>query len=363
MIPMNLVRTSLLLACAGALAACGSVGTQAKSAPTLPPVLDTSEVTAEGRLEPVHYADLSPATSGLVSEVLVQEGDPVRAGDLIARLQGTRTQTLEVAQANAAQELGNAYEAVREAQNALDAYPLPRVFVGMTAEQAARTWLGKLDTARANFAPYADSSRKGYKWNHRFVSLPPKILFDTNEFTGQALEYKKQVDIGWVYYKRACTWLELDSQLETAKARLAVAQRASDSLQDAGFATDTAGARGALADAEVRAPFDGTITKLDLKPGEYVAAGKPVATLGDLSGWIVKTTNLTEIDVVSIHPDQRVSVVLDALPSRDFRGMVTQIDQSYSVRQGDIVYEVTILLADKSPEMRWGLTAQVTFVK
>ncbi len=359
----TLALAALMLMLVPTIAACGASGDAAQAVPTLPPVLDVANVTAEGRLEPVRYANLSPATGGMVSEVLLEEGSVVRAGDLIARFEDRQAQDLVGAQTKAAQDLSAAYQAVRDAQDELDAYPMPRVFVGLTAEEAARTWLDKLETARANFAPYADTSRQGYKWNHRFVSLPPKILFDYNQFEGMAKEYKKQLDIGWVYYRRACTWLELESKLETAKAQLAEAQRRSDSLQDASFGTDSAGARGALASAELRAPFDGTITSLDLKPGQYVEAGSPVATIGDLTGWVVKTTNLTEIDVVDIKAQHPVTVTLDAMPGKSFRGIATSISQNYSVRQGDIVYEATILLTDKDPNMRWGLTAQVTFLK
>jgi multidrug efflux pump subunit AcrA (membrane-fusion protein) len=252
---------------------------------------------------------------------------------------------------------------VRDAQKVLDAYPLPRVFVGMTAEQAARTWLNNLETARENFAPYSDSSRKSYKWNRRLVGLPSRVLMDTGAYEGMAKEYKKQVDIAWVYYRRACAWLNLESQLETAKAQLAQAQRDNDSLQDASFSPNSAGARGALADAELRAPFDGTITSLDLKAGQYVEAGSPVATISDLTGWVVKTTNLTEIDVVDVRDQHPVSVTLDAMPGESFRGMVTAVSENYSIRQGDIVYEATILMTDVGPNMRWGLTAQVTFLK
>lgn len=361
--PSNLWLTALVLVCLPVLASCGNAGTGAQPMATLPPVLDVADISAEGRLEPVRHQIISPATGGLVSEVLVHEGEAVRAGDVIARIQDTQAQNLEVAQSSAARELTAAYEAVREAQKEFDAYPVPQFFVGMTPEEAARTWLQKLETARANFAPYADSSRRGYKWNHRFVSLPPKILFDTNEFDGLAKEYKKQVDLGWVYYKRACAWLDLDSRLETAKARLAEAQRRNDSLQDVSYSTDSAGARGALADAELRAPFDGTITSLDLKAGQYVEAGSSVAAIGDLTGWVVKTTNLTEIDVVDVRDQHPVSVTLDALPDRSFRGMVTAVSQNYSMRQGDVVYEATVLLTDIDPNMRWGLTAQITFLK
>ncbi len=358
-----LVLTALVVLSVPVITACGSAGASAQPAPTLPPVLDTADVTAEGRLEPVRYATLSATSSGMISEVLVQEGAHVWAGDLIARLENAQAQTLEAAQTKAARELTAAFEAVREAQKELDAYPMPRAFVGMTAEQAARTWLQNLETARAAFAPYADSSRKGYKWNHRLVGLPPRILFDYNQYEGLAKEYKKQVDIGWVYYRRACMWLQLESDLETAKARLAEAQRQNDSVQDASLSTDSAAVRGTLADAEIRAPFDGTITSLDLKAGQYVEAGNPVATIGDLAGWVVKTTNLTEIDVVNVRAQHPVSVTLDALPGKSFRGVATSISQSYTERQGDIVYEATILLTDVDPNMRWGLTAQVTFLK
>ena len=60
------------------------------------------------------------------------------------------------------------------------------------------------------------------------------------------------------------------------------------------------GIRAALANAEVRSPFAGTITNLDLKVGEFAASGTPVVTIADLSKWVVKTTDLTEIDVVNV---------------------------------------------------------------
>jgi multidrug resistance efflux pump len=361
--PKSFVVTTLILVCLPLVASCGNTSGGAQPAATLPPVLDIADVTAEGRLEPVRHVTLSPAISGLVSQVMVKEGDRVRAGDLIARIQDSQAETLEAAQTNAARELTAAYEAVRDAQKQLDAYPLPRVFVGMTAEQAARTWLSNLETARVNFAPYADLSRKSYKWNRRLIGLPPRVLMDTGAYEGMAKEYKKQLDLGWVYYRRACAWLDLESKLETAQARLAQAQRDNNNLQDASFSPNSAGARGALADAELRAPFDGTITSMNLKAGQYVEAGKPVATIGDLTGWVVKTTNLTEIDVVDVKDQHTVSVTLDAMPGKSFRGMVTAISQNYSVRQGDIVYEAAILLADLDPNMRWGLTAQITFLK
>lgn len=341
-------------ACVGAVPA-------AEPAATLPAVEDTTAITAEGRLEPVRFAEIHPNSSGLVSEVLVKEGELVEGGQLIARVESEHSQTLEAAQASVAQELGKANQAVRDAQREVDAYPVPRIFVGMTAEQTARTWLLNLQKARADFAPYADTSRKVYRKNHRFQDLPRIILFDTNEFSLMAKEYKKHLDIAWVNYRKACVWLALNSRLDTAKAQLAGARRNDEGIQDASFGENTAGARGALATADIRAPFAGRITNLDLKVGAFADPSQAVVTLADLSSWVVKTTNLTEFDVVNLREGDEATVIMDAIPGLSLPGHVSSIGLNYSERQGDIVYPVTIVLREQAPDLRWGLTAHVTF--
>jgi hypothetical protein len=52
---------------------------------------------------------------------------------------------------------------------------------------------------------------------------------------------------------------------------------------------------------------------------------------------------------------------LDALPDVELKGQILSIGQNYSENQGDVVYEVTILLTDTHPAMRWGMTAAVKF--
>lgn len=333
-----------------------------QAVPTVVPiVVDMGGITAEGRVEPRRFTSIASDTDGLVSQVLAKEGDQVQAGQIIVRLDGGTTRSLEAAQAAASVELSAAYEAARVAQAKLDAYPMPRIFVGLTAEQAARNWLEALDAARVGFQPYEGSSRKTLKPNHIFPSLPRRIWFDTNEYKQMAREYKKKLDIAWVNYRKATAWLALEADLESAKARLAQAQKNSAGLQDSSLSTATAGARAALANAEVRAPFAGTITNLDLGVGEVVSAGDAVVTIGDFSSWVVKTTDLTEIDVVNIGDGQPVTVFLDSVPGAHFRGSVQSISQSYTERQGDVVYAATVLLQEQSPLMRWGMTAHVSF--
>jgi len=282
------------------------------------------------------------------------EGDKVAAGDVIARLESSEAKTLEAAQADASQELTLAYQQVRDAQFELDNFDVPFDFAGMTPSQAVEAMLVKLDKARANFVPYRNL-------DDRTLQLTNAQKRGDAVVTGTAKVYKKALDDAWARYRKAILWLELESALQDATARLNIAQNDYDALQDASFSEDTAGARAALANAEVRAPFAGVITNLNLKVGEFAASGQPVVTIADVSHWVVKTTDLTEIDVVNISAEQAVVVKLDAIPGIELHGNVLTVGQNFTENQGDVVYEATVILTDADPAMRWGMTAEVKF--
>ena len=97
------------------------------------------------------------------------------------------------------------------------------------------------------------------------------------------------------------------------------------------------------------------------KAGSSINAGEIAVTVADFSDWLVKTTDLTEIDVVSLAEKQPVTVTLDALPGVELKGTILSIGQTYAENQGDVVYEVVVLLTDPNPAMRWGMTAEVKF--
>jgi multidrug resistance efflux pump len=344
-----------LIASTFILTACGS-GAAPKATPqTVPTVKADNVIISEGRVEPIHYAQIALNASGLVSDVLSKEGDQVKAGQVIAKIQNSQAQTLETAQANALQQLNEAYQALRDSQFKLDNFDIPADFSGMTPTQAVQMTLDNLNAARDAFEPYKDLSERRLK------------LTGSEEENGVikdlAKQTKKRMDDAWEKYRKAVQYLDLSSSVDTAKTQLDQAQQDYNNLQDPSFAEDTAGTRAALANAEVRAPFAGTLTNLDLKVGEFAASGTPVLTVADLSGWVVKTTDLTEIDVVNLKEGQPVDITLDAIPDVTLKGNILSISENYTERQGDIVYKVTILLTDKNPAIRWGMTAQVKFQK
>ncbi len=359
---MKTIRILSFILLAVALCACSSMNTN-KPAPTAIPTVKADTATiSQGRLEPIRYADIALNASGLVSGVMAKEGDSVKAGQTVATLKSNDVQTLEEAQVNISQELTVAYQNLRDAQYKLDNFAVPSDFADLTPAEAVSQSLDKLDAAREAYEPYKYVYYDN-KYGNLNLSDPKAYKYASQHVNREVLDTKKVLDDAWARYRKAIQWMGLETDLETAQNNLDQAQTDYNSLQDTSFAEDTAGARAALANAELRAPFGGTITKLDLKLGEFAASGQPVMTIADLSNWVVKTTDLTEIDVVNVKEGQPVEVTLDALPDVTLKGNVLSISQFYSEKQGDIVYEVTILLTNKNPAMRWGMTTEVKFIR
>jgi multidrug efflux pump subunit AcrA (membrane-fusion protein) len=171
------------------------------------------------------------------------------------------------------------------------------------------------------------------------------------------------VDVAWMEADVALLQAQLQStrdRWETLQAGPDPDDRAAAEARLNAARASLAAAQAALTDSELRAPIAGTVADIQLKPGEQVAPGVPVVTLAEFGRWVVKTTNLTEIDVVNVAEGQAAEVQLDALPDVPLRGTVESIGTVFVESRGDVTYTVTILLADADPRLRWGMTAQVT---
>jgi multidrug resistance efflux pump len=369
------------------LTACGGGAQAAAQSTPIPTVVADNVIVAEGRLEPVHYVDIAFNANGTVSEVLVSEGEQVKAGQVIARLENSEAKQAEVAKAEedfltaqqafdsaevtALSKVAESHEAVRKAQYELDNFDIPSDLRDMSTTEAMNYTASKLDEARANFEPYRYLEER-LEWELKREN-PNKL----NEvvYRSTAKNYKKKLDDAWADYNKAIKWATLESNLENAQADLAKNQKEYDLLSNGSNGNDKAiaeaefeaaranlaAARAALADVELTSPFDGTVAGLKVKTGETVTPGQVAASVADFSSWIVKTTDLTELDVVNINEGQPVAITLDAIPNENLDGKVKLIGQNYSEKQGDIVYEVTVELTESLPNMRWGMTSVVKF--
>lgn len=434
---------------AGGLAACSSGAATPTPAANLPAVADSASVLAEGRLEPVAYAQLAFQTGGEIAEVLVKEGDTVAAGAVLARLKSREALNAQVAQAkqavvnaqqtlttlsdNAAlaaaqleQQLAQLQDQLDQADRRLRNLKNPDIkfyedelkkaqdALATAQENAQITDIGDLEVAlRAardrlqkatdiyNDAQKSQADCPGCERVFAaaaggFVKLEDaKKEFDAATDALQVLELRqtqaqrgdtqvikdlqKRVDTARDNLAKAKNPDPVDlalaeSNVALLQAQIADAQRRLPELQagpdpdqehlaQAALATAEANlkaAEAAFADAELKAPIGGTVASLKLKVGEQAAPSQPVVTLADFSQWVVKTNNLTEIDVVRVRAGQTAEVVLDALPEEALTGTVTEIGQVFVESRGDVTYVVTIALTAADPGLRWGMTAQVT---
>ena len=153
------------------------------------------------------------------------------------------------------------------------------------------------------------------------------------------------------------------------QAELQDAQNTVDRMKENGVDTEELAvlearlnaAKAEVAAFEITAPFDGVVAEMNAKAGSSIRPGEVAVIIADFSNWLVNTTDLSEIDVVEVTENDPVRVTLDALPGTELKGTVLSIGQVYMENQGDIVYEVTVMLDDIHPAMRWGMTASVLF--
>ena len=342
-IPLTIVLFFFALS----LSAC-NVSAQAATEPStaVPAAADPSAIIAEGRVEPIRYAEIAFNASGVVSEVLVKEGEAVKKGQLMIQLGGESDQIYAAAQL----ELVNAQQALKDLQNSSGTGRAQVVIDLKDAKEEYEDAVDYLDYLQdSKKIPQTESrrfliqTRKGYEYRIKtkhFKGPAPEdwIIEAENDL---ALKRAKWEDLQRTY-ERMKGGMDLD-QLAVLEARLRAAQ--------AGIAA-----------LEVTAPFDGVVAKMNAKAGNSINAGQVAVTVADFSEWMVKTTDLTEIDVVNVNEGQPVEVFLDALPDISLKGSVLSIGQSFSENQGDIVYEVTILLTNQNPAMRWGMTTEAKFI-
>src|SRR5215212_3868900 len=339
---MVLMTITLLL-----VSACSSPA-EASQEPTatLSAVTDSSgTVIAEGRVEPLQYAEIAFNASGVVSEVLVQEGQAVKQGEPLIQLGDDSDTNYAAAQL----ELVSAQKALNDLQNTAGTDLAQAVIDLKDAREEHEKAVDYLDYLKnENKVPQTETRSflvqtwKGYEYHYK-----------TKSFKGPAPE-------DWI--------VEAENDLALQKAEFDAAQRTYDRLKSGVDADQFAvlearfeAAKAGVAAFSVIAPFEGVVANLQAKAGSSIQAGEIAVTVADFSSWLVKTTDLTEIDVVELAEGQPVVVTLDALPGKELPGTILSIGQSYAENQGDVVYEVVVVLTDSEPAMRWGMTAEVKF--
>jgi multidrug resistance efflux pump len=392
----------LILLAAFFLAGCGAFGQATPTPlPTLAlntgnaPAQDTSKVrsggvTASGITAPSQEAQMAFAAGGELESVNVDVGDKVTAGQVLARLIGTEqlqaalsTTELEVITAQQAlkklddnlleeqtaalQELNNARQAVRDAQRKVNGFGVSTEPIDI---QVARSNVAlakrALDQAEKDFKPYENKPENNFKR----AALLNKLSDAQKRYDNAVEQLNRLTGIIVPEFDRQ----QAETELEIAQSRLKLAEDKVEQLKNGPdpdelnlaqarlkTAQDQAeAARASLSNLELKAPFAGTVSKVNFQTGEWVVPGQPVLTLADLDHLRVETTDLSELDIPKIEIGQLVTVVVDAL-NQDIAGRVSQIAPLADTLGGDVVYKTTIDLDELPPGLRAGMSVEVQF--
>jgi HlyD family secretion protein len=341
----------------------------------------TATVGATGSVHSSQSAVLTWQTSGTVDQVNVEVGNAVTKDQELTNLVPTSLpqnvilaqadlvnaqQALkdlydtELALAQAEDNLSQAQKAVDDAQQYLDNLnsDAPQVDIDQ-AESNVVLLKDKLTKAQKNFKPYANKPEDNVvraRLQNQLAEAQrnyDNAVTLLNNLKGQANE---------------TTYSIAESNLTLAKAQLADAQKKYDDLKSGPAADDVTNAKTRVQAAQatiklasITAPFAGSVTEVNIKPGDQVSAGAPAFRLDDLSQLLVDV-QVSEVDINRIQVGQDVTLSFDAILGKQYKGKVSEVSLVGTSNQGVVDFTVTVELMDADDAVKPGMTAAVNIV-
>lgn len=267
--------------------------------------------------------DLNSKLAGNIGEILVKEGDQVKAGDVIIKISSEAVEA-KLQQAQAAKAAAQA--------------------IANKAENGARSQ--EVAQAKAAF----DYAQKTYD---RMKTLLQEEAISQASFD------------------------QVEAQYIAARETYNMAVEGARSEDVAAAGSQVAQADGAIAevnsylkDSEIKAPADGTIISINVNQGELISTGMPLATLStNDQPWI--EVNVKETDLDKVKQGQEVKVTFPAYPDDEWKGIVTTVNKKpdFATKRatnenGDfdvLSYGVKISVSGMNKELYSGMTAMIDF--
>jgi HlyD family secretion protein len=274
-------------------------------------------VLVDGNLEMPHKTGLAFGATGTVTEVLVDEGDSVVEGQILARLDARSLEfSVEIAQAQYETTQINLMKTIYPHYTKIWGTDMPGV------------WLA-LDEAQDNLQQAQELLNEG-KVDEAYVTLG---LIQGNIDKAEEKSQSRSLSLPW-----SVKLLEL--QVDIARANLDAAKLN-------------------LERAVIVAPFDGVVADITITEGKDISTATfatPAISLVD-TGEIELRGSFDEIDIAMVQPGQEANILLDALPDEEVKGEVAFISLVGTTQAGVVFYDTTITLENPVEELRDGMTA------
>lgn len=296
-------------------------------------IQDDGTLFLSGNVE-VTEIDLGFKISGRIMELFAQEGDRVGKGDKLAVLDSSELEAV-VSQSRAG---------LNEALARLE-----------DLKAGARSQ--EIEQAKANVASAEaelDKARKDYE--------RAKGLFETGIVSAQDVDSAKKVyDVAVSQHQKSLEALSLVKE----GARREEVSAAGDRVKQAAASLRVSEER--LKDAVLYAPVSGVTLQRSVEPGETVAVGTPVYTIGDMENpWVKVYVKEDKLGLVKL--GQKASVTVDSYPGKIYEGKVTFISSEAEFTPKNVqtqeervklVFGVKVAVKNVNDELKPGMPADV----
>ncbi len=311
-----------------------------------------AKVTANGEVHPIEFITLQAEVPGRVTDVYVKEGEVVKKGAPLLRVDPTQIEsatTVQEAGLRAMQsEVQNQISALTTAENAINTARASLTTIQADLERAnVERSNAEIELKRAsNLLEDGIGSRQVYD--------EKKMRFDSA--TALVNAAKARVEQAHVQVKDANIRVDqAKTAIETAKAR--AAQQQANLAQQSDLLRKTT----------QYATIDGVVGGPIVQVGTFALANfssTQLMLIADMSAINVKV-NVDETDITNVKMDQNAKVKVDALGETEIEGKVVEISQTAQDRSGRTIaqtstsgsqeakdFKVTIRLVNMSEEVR-----------
>jgi HlyD family secretion protein len=297
--------------------------------------------------------DLSSRVGARILEVRVREGDRVKAGDLLVRL-----------------DCADPDAALAEAEARLAAAQAQAVAAGAQIQASERSKVAASaseEAAKAQAEALAAQRDAAERQARRLQGLP-------NDVAAANIDQTQASAAGLAHQFNAARAQAAASAQQVRAAdvgvRAASAQAQAAVAQVKAAEASVARARILSGECEVRAPREAEVETLPHEAGELVTPGTTLARLVDLSE-VKATFYLPNAEVGAVRPGARAAVVADAFPGETFEGKVRTVafEAEFTPRniqtrtdRDRLVYPVEVTVQNRDGKLRAGMPVQVSIL-
>jgi HlyD family secretion protein len=291
-------------------------------------------LTLDGQVAPVLSSTLSSQQSGNVVAVYVNEGDRVRQGELLAKIDDSSLR------AQLAQAQGEAVAAQAKLQGSSISQPIESTQYGTSYGQAQ----SRVSSDRAALS------------NAQLVYRSNVKLFPQGYIAETTLEQSRSAYVAALQQLRAD-----EAALDSAKATLGQSQADVQGVNaNRGALQQAQGLvqqlQAEVAQTSVYAPFDGVITARLLDPGAFAGPNAPIVTDSQLDTVYVNA-NVPD-DVLSyVQPGTEVSFTTSSIPGRTFHGAISDVNATPT--EGTLSYRARVRYPNTGNALRGGMLVSV----